>query len=396
MGIKLEEFKRLKKYCITPEQKQRLHNLYESGSERKAAKIEGVGRNAISQTLRILRKRAARMGDSPDADAQGLAAEGFAVKGKSTLYDADGNIKVQWVKTQEDKEKRHEALLEELEMASERVKGLSLPTKAPVRLDTELLAIYPYGDPHVGMYAWHGDSEKDFDLNKAVELMTVATASLVQAAPPAEKALVIFLGDFYHADNQSNTTTRSGAQLDVDSRWLKVFRVGVNTAVALIELAKRKHKEVHVIVEIGNHDDHSALALAVCLTMFFKDDPRITIDQSGQRYHYYRFGLNLIGVHHGDLSKPAALPGIMAADRAPDWGQVTHRVWYTGHIHNQTRYDLAGCEVESFRILPPRDAWTQSMGYRAQGRSMDCIVRHDIRGEIARHTVRAADFEGTS
>ena len=387
-----EEYQRLSKYCTTPEQKQRIKNLYELGTQRKAAKAEGVSKNAIHQTLRVLRMRAARMGDSPEADAAGLAPVGFSVKGKSILYDKDGKIKQQWVKTQEDREKRHEALLEELEVASERVKGLSLPTRRPQRLDTEILAIYPYGDPHMGMYAWHGDSEEDFDLNTGVQLMVDATTSLVQSAPPARKALVAFLGDFYHADNQSNTTVRSGHQLDVDSRWLKVFRVGVNTAVTLIELAKRKHDEVHVIVEIGNHDDHSALALGVCLEMFFANDPRVTIDNSGQRYHYYRFGDNLIGVHHGDLSKPAALPGIMACDRPQDWGQTHHRTWYTGHIHNQTRYDLAGCEVESFRILPPRDAWSQGMGYRSHGRSMDCIVRHSTRGEIARHTVRAAEF----
>jgi hypothetical protein len=308
------------------------------------------------------------------------------------LYGSKGEIKQQWVKTQEDKEKRHEALLDELELASDRIKGLSLPVRAPTAVDTEILAVYPYGDPHIGMYTWHGDAEGDFDLNMAVDLMTKATQALVSSAPPAEKALICFLGDFYHADNQSNETARGKNQLDVDSRWLKVFRVGVNTAVSLIELAKRKHREVHVIVEIGNHDDHSALALAVCLSMFFKNDKRVTIDQSGQYYHYYRFGRNLIGVHHGHLSKPAALPGIMAADRPEDWGKTDHRVWYTGHIHNQTRYDLAGCEVESFRILPPRDAWSQSMGYRSIGRSMDCIVRHHTRGEIARHTVRAEQF----
>jgi Calcineurin-like phosphoesterase. len=390
--MSLAEYERLSRYCNSPEQEQRLKNYYDLGTHRKAADAEGVSKNAIYQTMSVLRTRASRAGDTPDADAAGHAPAGFSVKGKSTLYDKDGNIKVQWVKTQEDREKRHEALLDELQVASERVKGLSLLTPVPEELDEELLAIYPYGDPHMGMYAWHGDSEEDFDLSMAVNLMVEATTSLVQSAPPSKKALIAFLGDFYHADNQSNTTVRSGHQLDVDSRWLKVFRVGVNTAVTLIELAKRKHEEVHVIVEIGNHDDHSALALGVCLEMFFSNDERVTIDNSGQRYHYYRFGDNLIGIHHGDLSKPASLPGIMACDRPQDWGETLYRSWYTGHIHNQTRYDLAGCEVESFRILPPRDAWSQGMGYRGHGRSMDCIVRHTSRGEIARHTVRAADF----
>lgn len=386
-----ERFERLKRYCTTKDQLTRLTNVYQLGSQRKAAKHEGVNKNAVAQTIKTLERRASEAGDSPEADALGHAPEGYLVAGKSTMYDENGNIKLQWVKTKHQMQQNHEKLLEALEEASSRISGLALPQKAPQIVEEELLAIYPYGDPHIGMYAWHGDAEEDFDLSKAVEIMTNATKRLVSGAPPAAKALVAFLGDFYHADNQSNQTTRSGHQLDVDSRWSKVFQTGCDTAVALIQLALSKHAEVHVIVEIGNHDDHSALALAVCLNMYFRNEPRVTIDTSGQRFHYYRFGSNLIGIHHGDLVKPAALPGLMAADRAEDWGQTTQRVWYTGHIHNQTRYDLAGCEVESFRILPPRDAWSQSMGYRG-GRSMDCIIRHETRGEIGRQTVHAAEL----
>lgn len=384
-------YERLKKYCTTQAQLDRLTNVFQQGSERKAAKHEGVHRNAISQTIKMLERRAAEAGDSRDADAAGLAAPGYLVAGKSILYDEAGNIKLQWVKTKQKAQESHQQLLEILEEASGRIEGLATSVRLPKAVEDDLLAIYPYGDPHIGMYAWHGDAQSDFDLDRAVSILTDATQRLVASTPPAGRALVAFLGDFYHADNQQNKTMRSGHALDVDSRWAKVFRAGVETAATLIKMALGRHKEVHVICEIGNHDDHSALALAVCLNMYFKNEPRVTIDTSAQRFHYYRFGQNLIGVHHGDLVKPAALPGLMAADRASDWGETSHRVWYTGHIHNQTRYDLAGCEVESFRILPPRDAWAQSMGYRG-GRSMDCIVRHNVRGEISRSTVHASEL----
>ena len=384
-------YERLKKYCTTQAQLDRLTNVFQQGSERKAAKHEGVHRNAISQTIKMLERRAAEAGDSRDSDAAGLAAPGYLVAGKSILYDEAGNIKLQWVKTKQKAQESHQQLLEILEEASGRIEGLATSVRLPKTVEDDLLAIYPYGDPHIGMYAWHGDAQSDFDLDRAVSILTDATQRLVASTPPAGRALVAFLGDFYHADNQQNKTMRSGHALDVDSRWAKVFRAGVETAATLIKMALGRHKEVHVICEIGNHDDHSALALAVCLNMYFKNEPRVTIDTSAQRFHYYRFGQNLIGVHHGDLVKPAALPGLMAADRASDWGETSHRVWYTGHIHNQTRYDLAGCEVESFRILPPRDAWAQSMGYRG-GRSMDCIVRHNVRGEISRSTVHASEL----
>jgi hypothetical protein len=383
------EYEGLKQYCKNEKQAEKLRLTFELGSMSAAARQLGLRSNAVYESIQVIRKEAARRGHSPDEKRAGLAAPGFAVKRRSTYYDLEtGKPVKEWLITEPEKAQNWESLLQGIQDAASTIEGLQTPTKAPAHCDKDLLAIYPYGDPHIGMYAWNEDAEADFDLDTAVSLFTSATTDLVASAPPAEQALIAFLGDFFHSDNQSNRTARSGHQLDVDSRWSKVLRVGVNIAVSLIHLALTKHRKVHVICEIGNHDDHSAVMLAVCLDAFFRQDKRVTIDLSPARFHYYRFGSNLIGVHHGDLVKPNALPGVMANDRAEDWGQTTKRVWYTGHIHNQTRYDLAGCEVESFRILPPRDVYAQSNGYRS-GRSMDCIIRHRDRGEIARHTVHA-------
>lgn len=382
------KYEGLKPFCQSDLHKERLRLTFELGSERAAAKKLGVSRNAVRQTIKVIKREAARRGFSPDEDVAGIAPPGFTVKGKSTLHGPDGSVMLQWVKTREDSAQQWEALVESMAEAAEGLEGLAPKTKAPKHTEKDMLAIYPYGDPHIGMYCFRGDAQDDFDLKKAVDLFAGCTQQLVDAVPPAETALICFLGDFFHSDNQSNRTARSGHQLDVDSRWSKVLQVGVRIAVSMVHLALQKHKQVHVITEIGNHDDHSAVMLATCLDAFFKDEKRVTVDLSPMRFHYYRFGKNLIGIHHGDLVKPQQLPGVMACDKAEDWGQTEHRVWYTGHIHNQTRYDLAGCEVESFRILPPRDAYAQSNGYRS-GRSMDCIIRHRERGEIARHTVHA-------
>lgn len=384
------EYESLKPFCKNDLQSERLRLTFELGSMQKVAKRLGTAANAIRQTIRVIKVEAARMGYSPDEQAARMAAPGFTVKRRSTYYNLETGSPVrEWLITEPEKLASWEALVQSMQEAGETLKGLAKPVKAPARADSDLLAIYPYGDPHIGMYAWSGDAGDDHDLAKAITLFSTVTSDLVASVPKAEQALICFLGDFFHSDNQSNQTSRSGARLDVDSRWSKVLRVGVHIAVSLIQLALSKHAKVHVIVEIGNHDDHSAVMLAVCLDAFFRNESRVTIDLSPARFHYYRFGSNMIGVHHGDLVKPTALPGIMATDKATDWGETSHRVWYTGHIHTQTRYDLPGCEVESFRILPPGDAWSHSMGYRA-GRSMDCIIRHKTHGEIARHTVHAA------
>ena len=47
---------------------------------------------------------------------------------------------------------------------------------------------------------------------------------------------------------------------------------------------------------------------------------------------------------------------------------------------------LAGCRVESFRVLGPNDAWAENKGYRP-AQDMKAIVLHREFGEVARHIV---------
>lgn len=381
------EYEGLKPYCKNKLQRRRLDLVFQLGTQKAAAAEEGVNKTAIHQTMTIIRREAARRGYSPDEKMAGLAAAGFAVKRRSTFYNLETGKPVrEWLITEPDKTVAWETMLQELQAGVPKIPPLKL--SSPRHPDKDLLAILPYGDPHVGMYAWHEDAEDDFDLDKAVSLMSEATQQLVSCAPSAGTALIAFLGDFFHSDDQTNRTRRSGHQLDVDSRWAKVLRVGCRTAASLVGLALQKHRNVHVITEIGNHDDHTAIMLAVYLDALFTRNRRVTVDLSPARFHYFRFGQNFIGTNHGDQVKPDKLPGIMAADRPEEWGGCKYRVWYTGHIHNQKRWDLPGCEVESFRILPPRDAYAQGAGYRS-GRSMDCIIRHRTKGEIGRYTVNA-------
>jgi hypothetical protein len=81
MHITLAEYERLCKYCNSPEQEQRLKNYFDLGTHRKAADAEGVSKNAIYQTMSVLRTRASRAGDTPDADAAGHAPAGSLLRG---------------------------------------------------------------------------------------------------------------------------------------------------------------------------------------------------------------------------------------------------------------------------------------------------------------------------
>lgn len=383
----------------TERQGELLRAWEQHGTAEKAAGAIGVSRQLFSKTLTRLKQKAAKQGYAPEYDYTRPVPDGYKLRGVSSYYGKDGELRGQWVKSQIDHERQAE-LLEAM------VKGINdqlirAPmVKAPVidTPDKDLLVAYPVGDHHFGMLAWDKEAGEDYDLPIAETVLADATDYLMAAAPPAETGLIALLGDFFHYDNFEPVTPRSKNQLDADSRFPKMIRVGLRAVKYMIAAGLKKHKTVHVIVEIGNHDPSTAICLMEALHFHYGDDPRVTIDTSPKHFHYYRFGKTLIGTHHGDMVKMPQLPLIMAADRPGDWGDTTYRYWWTGHIHHSKvqaatgAQDYSGCSVESFRVLAAADAWAAHSGYRPI-RDMKSIVIHQEFGEVSRNTVNPRMFE---
>lgn len=321
-------------------------------------------------------------------DYDGDAPEGYLIKGRSTYYGPDGQIKGEWLKTTADQMRMEEMLREAVQGMVDRLPKVK-PTKGPVSRSTELLACYNVSDHHFGMLSWHEETGEDYDLDIAERLLVGAFDHLVKSVPPCKQALVTLLGDLLHYDSFRAETPQSGNMLDADGRYPKMVRAAVRSVRYLIKASLKQHESVHVIVERGNHDPSSSIFLMEALANVYEDEPRVTIDTSPSKFHYHRFGKNLIGIHHGDTVKMKDLPLLMADHRAKDWGETEHRFWWTGHVHHDATQEYPGVKCESFRVLAAKDAWHSEHGYRAK-RDMKAIVLHQEYGEVARHTFNPA------
>lgn len=373
----------LKQYATT-RQAEIIDAVIETGSVRGASRKLGIQFSYISRAVKAAQRNAAFAGYAPDHDLTHPVAPPFIVKGTSTLYGEDGQLKAQWVKTKLDDNQSLQLVKEWIESLTDEVRGKSPRIAPPARTSSDLLAAYPYGDPHFGLYAWGEETGDDFDLNIADSVMCGAIDRLIACAPETDTALVIFLGDTFHANDQSNLTPGHRHQLDVDSRYPKVILAGIKAARHIILRALTKHRRVVVRAEPGNHDPQAVWALVFALAAYFENDDRVIIDLSPSKFWYYSFGKVLIGTTHGDTVKHETLPGVMAADRPMEWGAAKHRYWYTGHVHHQAVREFAGVTCESFRSLVGKDAYAAGHGYRS-GRDLYCIVHHKDHGEIERH-----------
>lgn len=372
------------KQFATIKQAEIIDAINKYGSQRKAAAQIGISKSTIQSALDHVKKKASRRGYSPDHDMTHTAPEPFIVKGTSSYYNKDGQLAGQWVKTAVDDSKLELLVQQAVEMMANDIKGLSPVVNPPKISNKDILTVIPMGDPHFGLYAWHQDAGDDFDLDIAEKLTCGAIDRLISSSPNSETVLLLNLGDMFHADNQKNVTN-SGHQLDVDGRWAKVQQIGLRAIIYCIQRLLEKHKKVIFRINKGNHDGHSSYALALMISCYFHNQPRVEVDLSPSVSWYYQFGKNLIGSTHGDTIKEKDMLGIMAADKPEEWGKSKYRYWYVGHVHHKSVKEYHGGIVEYFRTLAARDAWHQGQGYRA-GRDMCAIVLHKEYGEIERHT----------
>jgi hypothetical protein len=307
------------------------------------------------------------------------------VKGTTTLYDEDGNAKLTWVKTRED-QLPPEEIAEQVREALNSYIPPSHQAVPPDNVDSDLATVYVCADWHVGLLSWKKETRHNYDLKIGKQTIETAMGRLVSTTPQSKQAVVLGLGDLLHSDNYQGMTAQSKNVLDVDGRWPRVLQTATQLLIYTIDLALQKHEQVLVRILPGNHDEHSAIAVTLAISLYYSNNPRVTVDDDAGRFWWWSWGKVFLGATHGDKAKMKDLPLIMAARNPEAWGKSKFRHIYTGHIHNQTALETNGVTVESFQTPVAPDSWHVGMGYGA-GRSVQAITHHKDLGEIIRNKV---------
>lgn len=209
---------------------------------------------------------------------------------------------------------------------------------------------------------------------------------MVHRSPRADTAIINQLGDFLHYDSMMTITPTSGHMLDADSRPEKMIQAGIECLDFLVTEALKHHKRVILVCAQGNHDLYSALFLRQMFTRLYRDEPRLEIVQNAVPFYAFKFGRNMICMHHGHKVKFDALPALFANEYREMFGTTDRTYIHMGHYHHKEIKEVGKTIVEMHRTLAARDAHASYGGYHSQ-RATDVITYHAEKGEIGRVTV---------
>jgi len=375
---------------LTNKQRKTAKAYKEQGTYRKVAEVLGVTKRTVERVMANAKKRYLA------AQIDNLVPEGLAVKGVSTYYTVDEETgekreKGQWVKLDKDKEQELDAIKYVTQQLADSVDGLKLATIPPTTVLDDLLTVYVTTDMHLGQYSWADETGNDVNVETVFNNTLGAHIMLKQTTPQSKKAIILDLGDTIHSSNDANRT-KSGHELDVDTRHARVFKSLVDLKIAMIDIALEKHKIVRYVVIPGNHSDLVGHYLTAMLSAYYRNEPRFEIDEDPTMHKYYKHGKTLLGFHHGHSTKLNRLPEVMVWDRKEDISSTDYRYWLTGHVHKDTVIDNPICKMESFRNLTNNDAWATGVGFRGNKQAVAITYSNEY-GEIARNTVSIKEAE---
>jgi hypothetical protein len=269
-------------------------------------------------------------------------------------------------------------------------------SKAPKR--PGLWQVLVVADTHFGKYCWNKTAGGgDYDLDIAARRVNDAGGELLavgDAHKPARRTIA-FLGDLFHYDTPSGTTT-SGTPLERDGRLQKMIQTGCDSLLGLVERSAATCPTDVVIVN-GNHDEVLTWTFQRILLERFRNDRRVSVkaDFTGRQYMHH--GGTLLGFAHGHRAK-AKLPQLMALESPQEWSQCPYREWHTGHFHSQAAEwqrpieTLQGVIVRTAPALNPPDDYHATNGWVASRQAMETFLYHERGGLTAIH-VAGPSFE---
>lgn len=231
----------------------------------------------------------------------------------------------------------------------------------------------------------------DYGTESIEQRFNMALDDLVARLPPAEKAVLIELGDLLDANDHKGVTPASGNPCDVRrdnhlQNTMAAVRLMRRAAYRLLET----HEEVELHLIPGNHDPTAYMAVLLALAEHFADNPRITVivpqTPMEEDFRVITWGQSAVMPNHGEKATWVQLKDVWTELFADEWADAkAYRLIATAHLHHDRRKELTGCFGEHYRTLQNPNRWARTKGLVSRG-ALTALTVHKDRGEENRVT----------
>ena len=143
----------------------------------------------------------------------------------------------------------------------------------------------------------------------------------------------------------------------------------------------RSAQQVEVVYVAGNHDEFVGWHMVNWLKMYFRNEPRVIIDDSPKYRKYVTYGTSAMMFNHGDTIKPAKLAGIFPMEFKEGWSMYDNFYIFTGDKHHEVSLDFNGIKFYQIPAFSKaKSLWDDKMGHVCSKAEVTGFLIEDMTG----------------
>jgi len=229
---------------------------------------------------------------------------------------------------------------EALKVARELFDSGLKPFKFPVKkedktLNPNKLMEKPPVELHLGDLSCEMDTGENYDHKIAQKRYRHIVSEVVhkQQHEKCDTLLMSIGSDFFNTDTFNNTTTKGTPQVN-DTRWRKMYLVGLQLTSEAIQEYKKHFNKIEIQLVSGNHDLTTSFYLYVTLNEIFRNDTQINFKQDYKEVQCHVWGDCMIVTTHGNKNVNRTLDSI-PSEFPFEYGKTKFREVHFQHLHSE-------------------------------------------------------------
>lgn len=216
-------------------------------------------------------------------------------------------------------------------------------------------------DAHLNRFDIHGSN----DIHERLEKIEAKVALVVNQATLSHnlERLIYVIGSDAFNSEFTNMTTRGTPQENILS-YDQAYTLVCDHEVKTIRMFLENSMQVDVMFIPGNHDRYAGWHMVNWLKMYFRDEPRVAVDETPDFRKYASYGKSAMMFNHGDKTNHQKLAGIFPQEFRKGWSD--HEIFYafTGDKHVERSEIING--IKFYRVAAfttTRSEWEHHNGY---------------------------------
>lgn len=258
--------------------------------------------------------------------------------------------------------------------------------------EIENALILSLSDLHLDSKSYEGEVGTEAGMEISIKRAKDAVKDILYRASYGhglEKIIIVGGNDFFHANSAENTTQK-GTPLDVDNRWTKSFKQGLELISWIIDLAVT-FAPIDYYTCYGNHSPEREFYLAVALEALYRNNKQVNIETGESTRKYFKYGNSAFMLCHDAPKKVKDCPTIFITEQPKLYAEAKYRFLLTGHLHSKQETFFISTS-ENFGLLWKRlpslsklDKWHFDNFFIGNQKSAIGLVINKNHGEIAEY-----------